>query len=103
MRPALVAALASCVDKPRKAKVRHFLVGLSCDEMQFIAEYLGSRILEAAQPVDGSPAQLAPSRSGYSSARMEDREHKMILLREFLCRSGVEQVLLPPINAGQRR
>lgn len=98
MRPALVAALASCVEKPRQAKVRHFLVGLSCDEMQFIAEYLGSRILESAQAVDYSQA-----RSRCSGARMEDREHKMILLREFLCRSGVEQVFLPPINADQRR
>jgi hypothetical protein len=79
VRPTLVAALASCADQSLQSKTRHFLLGLSCDELQFIAGYLGSCIVEPARP-------CCCSRAGYS-----DQEHKMILLLEFLRRSGMKQ------------
>ena len=41
MRNALVTALTSCADRPTKNKARRFLSGLSFDELQFIAEFLG--------------------------------------------------------------
>jgi hypothetical protein len=61
-------------------KARRFLQGLSSDELQFIAEYLGACILESAGPGQGS--------TGYCQ-ETPDQDHKMILLLEYLRRSGL--------------
>lgn len=106
MRPSLVAALASCVDKSLQPKTRHFLLGLSCDELEFIAEYLGSCILESArqccsrEQLAGRIAEFQRARQGCARMRSSDQEHKMILLLEFLCRSGMQRFSIP-MRAGQ--
>jgi len=107
VRPALVTALASCADISLQSKTRHFLLGLSADELEFIAEYLGSCILESTRQCRCSRAQLArriaefqQARPGCPRVRSSDQEHKMILLLEFLCRSGMQQFSLP-MRAGQ--
>jgi len=80
LRENLVAALVDCANnRPCRWRTRKFLNGLSSDELQFLAEYLGSRILGS------EGAYLGPAVSS-------DREHKMILLKEFLGRSGFGQV-----------
>jgi hypothetical protein len=85
-RQDLVAALIACAEAPFRARARRFANGLSADELQFIAEYLGSCILESANCCSCSPAELA--------ARLPaaDRDHKMILLLEYLCRTGHQAV-----------
>lgn len=85
-RQDLVTALIACTGAPFRAKARRFASGLSSDELQFIAEYLGSCILEAANDCCCSPAALA--------ARLPaaDRDHKMILLLEYLGRTGQQAV-----------
>ena len=104
MRPTLVAALSACVDKPLQSKTRHFLAGLSCDELQFIAEYVGSCILESAGFCSCSRQQLATQIAVFQQGRQDtavtcsaDQEHKMILLLEFLCRSGMQHSSLPVV------
>ncbi|HUI54404.1 MAG TPA: hypothetical protein VLY04_05510 [Bryobacteraceae bacterium] len=101
MRSSLVAALVSCVDSPLKYEARRFLAGLSSDELQFIAEFLGACILESSGRCRCSRAQLADRIARYQMARAgcahcgsEDQDHKMILLLEYLCRSGVPQFSL---------
>jgi len=76
MRSALVAALIGCVEHPLKARTRRFLCGLSFDELQFIAEYQGAKILDSACGGCGDHLRI-PRRS-------EDDELKMILLLEYL-------------------
>ena len=87
MRDTLIAALTSCAASSFKPKARRFLSGLSCDELQFIAAYVGSCILENSF---GTP--LADDlRQRLSTCRpqlREDLEHKMVLVTEFF---GVSQ------------
>jgi hypothetical protein len=96
VRNALVAALISCADNP--AEARRFLLGLSSDELQFIAEFVGARTLESARKGLCSRAQLAEDIAQFQRARgcagrqREDQEHKMILLLEYLCRGGGGQL-----------
>ena len=99
MQRALVAALISCAEGPIQPQVRRFLQGLSSDELQFIAEFLGASILESSRTCRCSRAQLAERIAQFQQGRAacahcpsEDQEHKMILLLEFLCRSGLQQV-----------
>ena len=80
MRSALVAALVACADSRWKAEARRFLSGLSSDELQYIAGFLGGCILESAGTNPGKPACRRAS---------EDRALKMILVQEYLCRAGV--------------
>src|SRR5882724_9030503 len=94
-RNTLVAALVACSDGTVKTRARRFLLGLSCDELQFIAEFLGSCILEssaldfeedtarAAEAVYTHQALLAHVGSPWSG-----QEDKIIVLREFLGRCG---------------
>ena len=103
MRSVLVAALASCTDDHLKSEARRFLGGLSRDELQFIAEYLGATILEPEELCSGSRRELAEriaefqrSRFGTSTGSNPDHDHKTILLLEFLCRSGFRK---PPLAA----
>ena len=96
VRDTLVTALVSCTDNPLQPRARQFLAGLSCDELQFIAEFVGAYILEPARQAFCSRAQLAECIAYFQQSRgwncplaSEDRDHKMILLLEFLCRSGL--------------
>ena len=82
MRSALVAALVGCVEHPLKARTRRFLCGLSYDELQFIAEFLGAKILESACGSCGLNANLPRP--------TEDAELKMILLLEYLGFAGLD-------------
>jgi len=92
VRTALVAALVSCADNPHKSQARRFVQGLSGDELQFIAEFLGACVLDSAGQSCASRAQWAERITRYQQAidgcRSADQEHKMILLLEYLCRTG---------------
>lgn len=109
----LVRALGVCVDDSQKREIKRFLLGLATDELQYIAEFLGSCILESGWRCYGSRAQLAEAikqfalsrreagcRCSAPSLRDQDQEHKMILLLEYLCRSGLTQFTLS-VGAGQ--
>jgi hypothetical protein len=92
----LVTALVACADDCSKSGARRFLAGLSADELQFIADFLGACILETSAKPDCSRAQLAARIERFQDARedlcarwSEDRDHKMILLLEYLCRGGI--------------
>ena len=102
MRNSLVAALVSCADQPLKSEARRFLTGLSSDELQFIAEFLGSCVLESQQRCACNRAELADRIARFQQLpgdrapkRTTDQELKMILLLEYLCRSGVQELRLP--------
>ncbi|MEO8592983.1 MAG: hypothetical protein ABI759_06665 [Candidatus Solibacter sp.] len=99
MRKPLVAALLECVEQPLKLDARRFLTGLSSDELEFIAEFLGSCILESQHAFAPNRAELAERVAQFQQARAEtvcpcDRDCKMILLREYLCRLGVPALAL---------
>ena len=97
MRSSLVTALVSCADVPLRSRARRFLSGLSSDELQYIAEFLGACILERARRSKCTRAELASRIAEFGQARAAsphcspDQEHKMILLLEFLCRSSAQQ------------
>lgn len=102
MNAVLVSALASCAEKPLQSGARDFLMGLSSDELQFIADFLGASILESDQQRCRSRAQLAERiaefqqlRAGRYTPPSPDEDHKMILLLEFLCRSGLQHAPAP--------
>lgn len=95
MRSTLVAALVSSVNVSFRNKARRFLVGLSSDELQFIAEFLGACILESngerirsRSELAGRIAEFQRARFSTAPVRSEDQDHKMILLLEYLCQSG---------------
>ena len=99
MRNALVAALISNADRLLKPRARRFLVGLSFDELQFIAEFLGACILESTDKGRCSRSELAERIAQFQRGRLrcspgcsEDQDHKMILLLEYLCRSGSPRI-----------
>ena len=101
MRSTLVAALISCADSPHKSTARRFVQGLSSDELQFIAGFLGACVLDSSGRPRASRAQWAERIARYQQTPADcrpchsaDREHKMILLLEYLCRSGVPRASL---------
>ena len=107
MRNALVAGIVSCSDRPLKPEARRFLVGLSSDELQFIAEFLGACILESTENGRCSRSEMAERIAQFQQGRRrrspgcsEDQDHKMILLLEYLCRSGSPRFSLA-LRAGQ--
>lgn len=96
MRSTLVAALVACADSPHRSAARRFVRGLSADELQFIAGFLGFCVLDSSAQASASRAQWAERIAAYQQAsagclpcRSADLEHKMILALEYLCRSGV--------------
>ena len=97
MRSILISALVGCADGSGRARSRRFLQGLSSDELQFIAEYLGACILDADADNPHSRAEFATRVMQFQAAREHaisaDEEHKMVLLLEFLCRGGVSAAL----------
>ena len=99
MRSTLVAALVSCADSPHRSTARRFVQGLSSDELQFIAGFLGACVLDSSGKACASRAQWAERIARYQQAsagrrqcRSADQEHKMILQLEYLCRSGMPRV-----------
>jgi hypothetical protein len=71
---------------------------LSCDELQFLAEFLGASILECTCRYPRARAQLSLRIGEFQKvgrARLNpalaDQDHKIILLREFLFLSGLQQ------------
>lgn len=100
MRTALVSAIAACAERRFQRKARKFLLGLSTDELQYIAEFLGACILESAGRSAFSRRELAEGVAQFEMERRAsahgqgDREHKMILLLEYLCRSRVGRPIL---------
>jgi hypothetical protein len=98
VRRALVAALASCADATLRPRTRRFLAGLSCDELQFLAEFVGASILECGcwyprrrSQVSLGIGEFQKVRRARCHAASADQDHKVILLREFLSVSGLEQ------------
>ncbi len=84
MRDALIAALTSCADNSFQPKARRFLSGLSCDELQFIAGYVGSCILENSLGPACSFADIQRRQMPLPKTHLrEDIEHKMVLVMEF--------------------
>lgn len=81
MRSSLVAALVEFADGPWKARARRFLLGLSSDELQYIAQYLGGRMLDGSLCTPG----------GEACSTSEDRALKAILVKEYLCVAGMER------------
>lgn len=96
MQSSLVAALVACTDPPVKPTARRFLAGLSSDELQFIAEFLGPCTLEPAEQYGCSRRQLAEGIAHLQRTRpagrlrAEDLEHKMILVLEYMSRCGLQ-------------
>jgi hypothetical protein len=92
-RQDLVAALAACADCSSQATARSFLSGLSADELQFIADFQAACILESSCCIRCSRAQLAARIADFQRSRgaTSDQDHKMILLLEYLCRSGMQE------------
>ena len=111
-KSALVCALIACLENSQKRPTRRFLQGLATNELQYIAEFLGACILESGARCRGNRTELAEAikqfernrhgASGMSCGRdhLQDQEHKMILLLEYLCRSGMPQHSIS-VGAGQ--
>ena len=111
-KSSLVRALGACVNDPQKRQIRRFLLGLATDELQYIAEFLGSCILESGGRCCTSRTQVAEAIKQFERSRrlaqtdscaggsIQDHEHKMILLLEYLCRSGLTQFTVA-VGAGQ--
>ena len=91
LRQDLVAALAACADSSSQAEARSFLIGLSADELQFIADFQAACILDSHCCCRSTRAQLAARVAEFQQSRgsTSDQDHKMILLLEYLCRSGM--------------
>jgi hypothetical protein len=90
MRADLISAISACAEARLRRRSRRFLQGLSTDELQYIAEFLGARILECAERAANRP-ELADRIARFERERpaalaSRDRDHKMILLLEYLCR-----------------
>jgi hypothetical protein len=86
VRNSLISALTSCAEDTLKTQARRFLAGLSADELQFIAGYFGGCILQSAA------GNAQPT--GWRTANCyDDVDLKMIVLREYLKRSGLARVM----------
>lgn|SRR5689334_17479826 len=98
MKTILVRSLCSVVSGQHKRKVRQFLLGLSTDELQYIAEFFGSCILDSEQPSGWTRAQLTRRIQRFDRGQtsiLSDRQHKMILLLEFLSRCDIGTASVP--------
>jgi len=90
MRTALISAIAACAEERLQKKARRFLQGLSRDELLYIAEFLGACVIESPEHGACSRSELAESIAHFEQARSApagrrgDREHKMILVLEYL-------------------
>jgi len=89
----LISAIAACVDQRLQRQARKFLLGLSTDELQYIADFLGACALESVVRSTATRRELAEHVAHFSHLRASaraagprDRDHKMILLWEYLRR-----------------
>jgi hypothetical protein len=92
MKTILVRSLCSMVPQGQQRKARQFLLGLSTDELQCIAEFLGSCILESERLRGSRRADLSECIQRFYDCRNcadAERRHKGILLIEFLRRCGL--------------
>jgi hypothetical protein len=102
----LISAIAACAEQRFQKKAREFLQGLSRDELQYIAEFLGACVLESVGHSALSRRELADGIAQFEQVRRAspdgggDREHKMILLLEYLCRSQLTHCSLA-VRAGR--
>ncbi len=93
MRTALISAITMCAGQRFQKKARKFLQGLSRDELQYIAEFLGACVLESTGRSPLTRRELAGCIARFEHIRRAapdcagDQEHKMILLLEYLSRS----------------
>ena len=91
LRAALISAITACAEQRLQRKAHKFLLGLSTDELQYIAEFLGACVLESAGRAAFSRRDLAEGIAQFEQVRRatldccDDRAHKMILLLEYLC------------------
>ena len=97
MRNSLITALAAGAGLPSRRKTRRFLSGLSCGELQFIAEFVGCCILESDSNY-WHPSHCAALKPG-----SEDRALKMVLAMEYLGRAGVSSPAARRIGVGAKR
>jgi hypothetical protein len=98
MKTVLVSSLCSMIPIERRRKARQFLLGLSTDELQYIAEFLGACILDCEKPAYWTRSQLSQGIQRFDQGRHclpADRQHKMILLLEFLSRCSGASTPLP--------
>jgi hypothetical protein len=111
VKATLVSALSACAGDRQRGKARRFLQGLSADELQYIADFFGACILESAAGFDRGPTQLAPGFANSEQCRhpapccdgLSDQEHKMVLLFEYLCRSGLSRISVAVRAGGHAR
>ena len=97
MKAVLVSALSACAAERRQGKARRFLEGLSADELQYIADCVGAFILERAAGVEEARWQIVARiaaierrrRKRLAAEALEDLDHKVILVLEYLCRCGL--------------
>jgi hypothetical protein len=100
LRTALISAITACADDRLQKKARWFLQGLSNDELQYIAEFLGACVLESSRQEACSRRQLADGIAQFNRFRcapcggLNDPEHKMIVLLEYLCRCNLTRYSL---------
>ena len=102
-RNTLVAALVACSDRTVKARARRFLLGLSCDELQFIAEFLGSCILESSLQSSQDISRAAEAVHAHQSlmalvSSCSGQDDKILILREFLGRCGRRPPVLSRVS-----
>jgi hypothetical protein len=94
----LVKSLCAVVPDAQIRKAKQFLLGLSTDELQYIAEFLGSCILESEEPYGWTRAQVSHGIQRFDQSQkrsVPDRQHKMILLLEYVSRCGMGTATLP--------
>ena len=112
----LVRALCSCAGDRRRGMARKFLLGLSADELNYIADFFGACILESSQPLGETRGQLAENVARFERCRrasaadkswplpqvpaLRDGDHKMILLLEYLSRCAPKGRSLARANSG---
>ncbi len=108
MTAELVKALCCWAREQRRRKVRRFVRGLSADELGYIADFLGAFTLEAGHREQTGRGELEVDLARFEHWRcaglprmftreaaglLEDEEHKMILLLEYLDYCGFERSL----------
>lgn len=88
--PELISSLSACAAASCRARTARFLNGLSADELEYIAEFLGACMLESPGAGGCTREQLSQRIATFELARdaggcATDHDHKMIVLLEFLC------------------
>ncbi len=96
MRSTIEAALTACAENSVKDGVRRFLTGLSSDELNFIADFLGACIVESGE-LEFNRVHVTVRLAQFQANRVRhsDQEHKMLVLLEYLCRSGMKPRPIP--------